>query len=120
MCFLHLDRTFALVSLKIEGHACPYTSFIETQGGGFPIWLVAKRNIRLRHAKNTLWKSWDQQYAEYCREWFQAILPIFVPFQITNDPDHGFILALQIENELFENIGGVLPIGLADGSSAST
>jgi hypothetical protein len=86
----------------------------ETQGGGFPVWLLAKREVRMRHGVNLLWKRWDQLYAEYCREWFQAILPIFVKHQITVDPENGCIIALQIENELFENIGGVLPIGLAD------
>ena len=68
----------------------------------------------MRHGVNSLLKSWDEEYARYCREWFEAILPIFEPYQITTDPVNGCILALQIENELFETIGGVFPIGLAD------
>jgi hypothetical protein len=68
----------------------------------------------MRHGVNSFWKRWDQEYAEYCREWLEAILPLFVEHQITHDPENGCIIALQIENELFETIGGVLPIGLAD------
>src|SRR5690606_30334044 len=47
----------------------------ETQCGGFPIWLAAKRNIRLRHMSTYFWKKYDSDFMEYCAEYFKNILP---------------------------------------------
>ena len=82
----------------------------ETQAGGYPTWLVAKRNIRIRHANSTLFRKFDPEFSLYCKQWYQQILGIFKPHQITNG---GCIIALQIENELFESLASI-PIGLSD------
>ncbi|KAG0216496.1 hypothetical protein BGX28_000010 [Mortierella sp. GBA30] len=84
----------------------------ETQAGGFPIWLAAKRVIRLRHMKTNFWKEYDPTFMAYCVEYFEQILPILAKHQITND-DGGCVLALQIENEAFQHIFGY-PFGLHD------
>lgn len=88
----------------------------ETQAGGFPIWLAAKRDIRLRHMKTNFWKEYDPQFMDYCVEYFENILPILAKHQITNDDGGtgtGCVLALQIENESFQHVFGY-PIGLHD------
>ncbi|KAG0037320.1 hypothetical protein BGZ82_002748 [Podila clonocystis] len=90
----------------------------ETQAGGFPIWLAAKRDIRLRHMKTNFWKEYDPQFMDYCVEYFENILPILAKHQITNDESGtgtgtGCVLALQIENESFQHVFGY-PIGLHD------
>ncbi|KAF9218054.1 hypothetical protein BGZ59_000028 [Podila verticillata] len=85
----------------------------ETQAGGFPIWLAAKREIRLRHMKTNFWKEYDPQFMDYCVEYFENILPILARHQITNENGTGCVLALQIENESFQHVFGY-PIGLHD------
>lgn len=85
----------------------------ETQAGGFPIWLAAKRDIRLRHMKTNFWKEYDPQFMDYCVEYFENILPILARHQITNENGTGCVLALQIENESFQHVFGY-PIGLHD------
>ncbi|KAJ3326710.1 hypothetical protein HDU76_012715 [Blyttiomyces sp. JEL0837] len=92
----------------------------ETQAGGHPIWLVAKRDVRIRHSVRSFYRKYDPEYSRHCQSWFQALLPIIARHQITNDPSkrgpgarRGCVLALQIENENFENFKGV-PLGLAD------
>ncbi|KAG0246133.1 hypothetical protein BGX31_004322 [Mortierella sp. GBA43] len=84
----------------------------ETQAGGFPIWLAANREIRLRHMKTNLWKEYDATFMSYCIEYFEHILPILAKHQITNG-SNGCIIGLQIENESFQRIFGY-PIGLHD------
>ncbi|KAF9970562.1 hypothetical protein BGZ73_006716 [Actinomortierella ambigua] len=87
----------------------------ETQGGGFPIWLVAKRDIRLRHLKTNFWKVYDTEFMKYCAEYFQHILPILARHQITQatGTNTGCILGLQLENESFQTLFGY-PIGMHD------
>ncbi|KAF9899577.1 hypothetical protein BX616_002947 [Lobosporangium transversale] len=98
----------------------------ETQAGGFPIWLAAKREIRLRHMKTNFWKEYDPLFMEYCVEYLQHILPIIAKHQITNAADidtdpkavinkanSGCVIGLQIENEAFQHVFGY-PIGLHD------
>ncbi|KAF9985190.1 hypothetical protein BGZ65_011497 [Modicella reniformis] len=84
----------------------------ETQAGGFPIWLAAKREIRLRHMRTNLWKEYDPRFMDYCVEYFEHILPILARHQITNG-SNGCIIGLQVENEAFQHIFGY-PIGLHD------
>ena len=84
----------------------------ETQAGGHPIWLVAKRNVRIRHLVHTFYRSFDLEYSKYGKEWFSAILPILKRHQIT-EKKNGCVLALQIENENFEKLKSI-PIGLMD------
>ncbi|KAF9347626.1 hypothetical protein BGX34_002989 [Mortierella sp. NVP85] len=82
----------------------------ETQAGGFPIWLAAMREIRLRHMKTNFWKTYDPEFMFYCAEYFEHILPILARHQITNGAN-GCVIGLQIENESFQRIFGY-PIGL--------
>ncbi|KAI8855335.1 hypothetical protein BC829DRAFT_428905 [Chytridium lagenaria] len=92
----------------------PFGPYIcaETQAGGIPNWLVAKRHVRIRHSSATFFKKYDPEYSKYCREWLHAILPILARHQITNSglsPSGrpGCLLALQIENENFELFKGM-------------
>eukprot|EP00178_Gracilaria_changii_P001329 TRINITY_DN1186_c0_g1_i1.p1 TRINITY_DN1186_c0_g1~~TRINITY_DN1186_c0_g1_i1.p1 ORF type:complete len:1156 (-),score=139.71 TRINITY_DN1186_c0_g1_i1:2190-5657(-) len=76
----------------------------EVQAGGFPIWLIAKRNLRVRHMTCPplgLIKKWDQQWHEYCAAYMADIVKMLVPFERTTNPN-GCIIAMQIENELRE------------------
>ncbi|KAJ8326400.1 hypothetical protein O5D80_005151 [Batrachochytrium dendrobatidis] len=84
----------------------------ETQGGGFPQWLIAKRNICIRHSVVSAFRSYDSQFSTYCAEWFNAILPILARHEITTNP-RGCVLAVQIENESFQLLKGI-PLGLVD------
>ncbi|KAI8892249.1 glycoside hydrolase superfamily [Globomyces pollinis-pini] len=84
----------------------------ETQGGGIPPWLIAKKDVRIRHNVTSFIKSFDKEYSRYCQQWFSEILPIIVRHQVTTKPN-GCVLALQIENESFESLFG-FPLGLAD------
>ncbi|KAF9194149.1 hypothetical protein BGZ50_006628 [Haplosporangium sp. Z 11] len=105
---LQLCEELGLYVLAAPG---PYIC-AETQAGGFPIWLAAKRNVRLRHMKTNLWKEYDPIFMAYCVEYFEQILPILARHQITNG-NNGCVIALQIENESFQHIFGY-PIGLHD------
>ncbi|GJD06013.1 Probable beta-galactosidase B [Galdieria sulphuraria] len=73
----------------------------ETQCGGFPTWLVAKREIRIRHVAREFIKRWDQQFFEYCKEWYAQFLPILVSHERATH-SRGCVIALQIENELMQ------------------
>jgi hypothetical protein len=84
----------------------------ETQAGGHPPWLVAKRDVRIRHMVRSFWRTWDDQYSKYELEWLQHILPIIKEHQVTVKK-RGCVLALQIENEYVETLKG-LPVGLSD------
>ncbi len=70
----------------------------ETSGGGFPGWLLAKRDVNIRHLKRNLWYEYDPKFREHSKSWLEHFLPIMKPHQITENPE-GKVLALQIENE---------------------
>jgi len=85
----------------------------EVQAGGFPLWLVAKRHLRIRHMKRPpigLWKDFDQEFHNHCEDYMKVILPILTKYERTRMKD-GPIIAMQIENELREGtyfgIGGL-------------
>ncbi|KAJ3036844.1 hypothetical protein HDV00_002326 [Rhizophlyctis rosea] len=105
---LSLAEKLGLYVLAAPG---PYIC-AETQAGGIPQWLVAKRHIRIRHALFSFFRLYDPQYSDYSAQWFKAILPIFARHQITSNPK-GCVIALQIENESFEMFKW-LPLGLHD------
>lgn len=88
----------------------------ETQAGGYPGWLIAKRELRIRHAKLMLWRTYDENFAQYEIQWLNNVLPIIAKHQITAKDKNkkGCVIALQIDNELFERMALVLPIGLRD------
>jgi beta-galactosidase GanA len=88
----------------------------ETQAGGYPLWLVAKRELNIRHNFIMLWRVYDPTFANYEIEWLNQILPIIGKHQITENKDgkKGCVLGVQIDNELFENMKNLLPVGLHD------
>lgn len=85
----------------------------ETAAGGYPGWLVAKRDLNIRHNYIMLWRVYDKNYANYEIEWLNHILPIIGNHQITNK-QRGCVIGLQLENELFETMANMLPVGLHD------
>jgi len=62
----------------------------EVDGGGFPGWLLAKRELNLRCRKNGKF-VYDPEYMKYVREWYEAVIP-----RINNAKS---LVLLQIENE---------------------
>lgn len=88
----------------------------ETAGGGYPGWLVAKRDLRIRHNLIMLWRMYDEKFANYEIEWMNNILPIIAKHQITSNTKgrKGCVLGVQIDNELFETMANLLPVGLHD------
>lgn len=85
----------------------------EVQAGGFPIWLIAKRNIRIRHMTMPpigLCKKWDENFHKYCVDYMRKIVPILVKYELTTNAN-GCVIAMQIENELRERptlgVGGL-------------
>jgi hypothetical protein len=110
-------------SIRFSFMTGPYIC-AEIQAGGHPSWLVAKREVRIRHVKTFAVREFDPEYIRYCKEWLDAILPIIARHQITNIlseesslnnllPVQGCVISLQIENENFETLKGI-PIALVD------
>lgn len=70
----------------------------EVDGGGFPGWLIAKRELNLRCRKNGKFVH-DPEYMKYVREWFEAVVPrinkakTLLLFQIENE--YGFYFTPQ-------------------------
>lgn len=81
----------------------------EVQAGGYPLWLIAKRHLRIRHLKHPpvgLIKKFDEEFHNYCVEYMKVIMPILVKYERTNTKD-GPIIAMQVENELREGKFGI-------------
>jgi len=76
----------------------------ETQAGGFPSWLLAKRNVRIRHLRTHLIKKYDIQFARYSIEWYNQIVPIIVRHERIQK-SNGCVIAFQIENEIKQLFG---------------
>ena len=83
-----LDITKEL-GLWVIARPGPYIN-AEVSGGGFPMWLLAKKDLPLRNRRNGAF-VWSDEYMRYVREWWEQIIPVI------NDYDH--ILMCQIENE---------------------
>ena len=62
----------------------------EVDGGGFPGWLLAKRDLNLRCRKNAKF-VYDPEYMKHVKEWYEAVIPII------NKAKN--LVLLQIENE---------------------
>ncbi len=67
----------------------PYIN-AEYSGGGFPGWLLARKDLPLRNRREGAF-DWSEEYMRYVREWYEQIIPII------NSCDN--ILMMQIENE---------------------
>eukprot|EP00189_Rhodosorus_marinus_P008060 CAMPEP_0184754706 /NCGR_PEP_ID=MMETSP0315-20130426/44763_1 /TAXON_ID=101924 /ORGANISM="Rhodosorus marinus, Strain UTEX LB 2760" /LENGTH=1107 /DNA_ID=CAMNT_0027234139 /DNA_START=54 /DNA_END=3377 /DNA_ORIENTATION=- len=78
----------------------------ETQGGGFPTWLLAKRNVRIRHLKTHFLKKFDAKLAEYQKIYYRNILAILTKHERTTNPT-GCVILMQIENELLHKVPGI-------------
>lgn len=106
---LHLCVELQLFVITAPG---PYIC-AELQAGGYPMWLVAKRHIRIRHLTMPpmgMLKKWDDNFHEYCIQYMRKIVPILVKYELTTN-SNGCVIAMQIENELREltalGIGGL-------------
>ena len=73
----------------------------ETNAGGYPGWLLAKRDVRIKHAKTMDFIEYDSKYMEFCKNWYKNFISNIINHQITENPN-GCIIAFQIENEYFE------------------
>jgi len=62
----------------------------EVDGGGFPGWLLARRELKLRCRENQK-PVYDPEYMKYVREWYQQVLP-----KINSAKN---LILLQVENE---------------------
>jgi hypothetical protein len=83
---LAITRELGLYVIARPG---PYIN-AETSGGGFPGWLLARRDLPLRNrvAGNFVWSD---EYMGFVREWWTHLLPL-----INASPN---VILLQIENE---------------------
>lgn len=73
----------------------------ETNAGGYPGWLLAKRDVYIKNLKATANVKYDPKYMKHCRNWYEHFIPNIKKHQITENPK-GCIIGFQIENEYFE------------------
>lgn len=83
--------------------ACGPYICAETNSGGYPLWLVRKRNIRIRHMKRTLLQKYDLEFVECCKKWYAEFIKHIKHHQIT-ESEKGCIIGFQIDNEYPEKI----------------
>lgn len=76
---LNLCEELGLYVLAAPG---PYIC-AETSGGGYPTWLVAKQQVRVRHSLVSLAKIYDDEFMAACRSWFEHIIPVLAKHEIT-------------------------------------
>ena len=77
------------LGLYVIARPGPYIN-AEYSGGGFPGWLLAKRDIPLRNRRNGAF-VWSDAYMGFVRDWYERILPFI------NDAPN--VILMQIENE---------------------
>ncbi|GAB0496328.1 hypothetical protein MMPV_007640 [Pyropia vietnamensis] len=80
----------------------------EVQSGGYPSWLVARRDVLVRHLRLPpvgMLKQWDASFHAACVEWLAAIIPRIAAHERTASAT-GCVVALQVENELRQTLGG--------------
>jgi len=82
----------------------------ETQGGGFPTWLVAKPEVRIRHLYFHAIKRWDEKFMQHCLEWWKRICEIIARHEIVADR-RGCVIAFQVENELWQKFAFADEVG---------
>ncbi len=70
----------------------------ETNAGGFPLWLLQKRDVRIRHMKGDLHFQYDEVYMKHVKDWFSHFIGQVKQHQLTENPS-GCIIGYQIENE---------------------
>jgi Glycosyl hydrolases family 35/Beta-galactosidase jelly roll domain len=85
---LEITRELGLYVIARPG---PYIN-AETSGGGFPGWLLARRDLPLRHRRvEDGVFEWSDEYMAYVTEWWRQIVPLI------NASDN--VILVQIENE---------------------
>ncbi len=108
---LDLCEKWGIYVLAASG---PY-SCAESNGGGFPTWLIQKKDIRLRHLKQNGQSKFDDRYMSYCKQWYDSLIPILKAHQITENPNGGgCIIGFQIENEYQEKYSNASFKGISD------
>nr|MDO8085994.1 beta-galactosidase [Candidatus Sigynarchaeum springense] len=70
----------------------------ETTAGGFPLWLLQRRDVRIRHMKGDLRFKYDDAYMRYAKDWLSHFIDQVKQHQLTENPS-GCIIGYQIENE---------------------
>lgn len=78
----------------------------ETALGGYPTWLVAKRELRIRHLKHHFIKRFDEKFADFEKQWIEEIITVIKKHERTTNPE-GCVILLQIENELLQKVPGI-------------
>jgi hypothetical protein len=91
------------VGLLVFVAAGPYIC-AETTAGGFPIWLLQKRKVHIRHMNGLLRQKFDEEYMKYCKEWFHNFIPHVLSHQRTENKS-GCVIGFQIENEYIKGFG---------------
>lgn len=97
---LELCEELGLYVLAAPG---PYIC-AETSAGGYPLWLVSRRDIRIKHLKGNFRQEYDLEYMKHCREWYEQFIRRIRSHQLT-ESRHGCVIGFQIENEYLEKIG---------------
>jgi hypothetical protein len=83
----------------------------ETNAGGFPLWLLAKkvesgkkqRYIRIKHMRKTILQKYDKDYMVYVKDWYDQLIAQIKEHQLSINPK-GCLIGVQIENEYPEHI----------------
>jgi len=81
--------------------ACGPYICAETSAGGFPLWMVANRKIRVKNNVRSFKTKYDPEYMRTCKDWYGAVINQIKGHQITVNPK-GCVIAFQIENEYIE------------------
>lgn len=77
------------LGLYVIARPGPYIN-AEYSGGGFPGWMLAKKDLPLRNRREGAFE-WSDEYMGYVKEWWEQIIPI-----LNEAPN---IILMQIENE---------------------
>jgi len=83
---LSISRELGLFVIARPG---PYIN-AETSGGGFPGWLLARRDLPLRNRRQGEFE-WSEEYMDHVKEWWSHLFPF-----INASPN---VILIQIENE---------------------
>lgn len=85
------------IGLYVFVAAGPYIC-AETAAGGFPLWLLQKRDVRIRHMQADLRFKYDEAFMKHAKDWLSQFIARVKHHQLTEN-QNGCIIAYQIENE---------------------
>ncbi|KAI8320090.1 hypothetical protein GQ54DRAFT_318263 [Martensiomyces pterosporus] len=88
----------------------------DVQGGGYPLWLIQRDHIRLRHVWRLGIKVWDDMFAAAEGEWYDQVISMVVGHEVVtkNIRGRGCIILVQLENHLAKRGLLELPLALQD------